>query len=118
VRVGVCASRAQVHAAVAQVAQHRLDHAAAMLGREPVQRAAEGMGEVALVEHAVLVQRLDDDDVGRRQAGDGLEQRVELARRLDGVLLAYDWFSRCGGAMASERASAASSSSISTGFAT
>jgi hypothetical protein len=31
----------------------------------------------------MLVQRLDDDDVGRREAGDGLEQRVELARRLD-----------------------------------
>jgi len=68
VRVGVGAA-AQVHAAIAQVAQHVLDHPAAVLGREAVERAAKGVGEVRLVEHPVLVQRLDQDDVRRREAG-------------------------------------------------
>src|SRR5688500_9209417 len=46
-------ARAQVHAAVAQVAQHLLHHAAAVLGRQAVERAREGMREVRLVDHAV-----------------------------------------------------------------
>jgi len=40
--------------------------------------ARERMREVALVEHAVLVQRLDQHDVRRGKAGERLEQRFEL----------------------------------------
>ena len=57
-----------------------LDHAAAVLRREPVERAREGVGEVRLVEHAVLVQRLDHHDVRGGEPGDRFQQRVEFAR--------------------------------------
>ena len=76
-RVGGAARR-QVHAAVAQIAQDLLDHSAAVLGRQRVERPGERVREVALVEDTVLVQRLDQHDVGRGEAGEGLEQGVEL----------------------------------------
>ena len=49
-----------------------------MLGREAVEGAGERVGEVRLVEDAVLVQRLDQDDVGGRQPRQRLEDGVEL----------------------------------------
>ena len=67
-RVGIAG--AQVHAAIAQVPEHVLDHAAAMLGGQAIERAAEGVREVRLVDHAMLVQRLDDHDVGGGKAGE------------------------------------------------
>src|SRR5260221_10786197 len=72
-RVGIAG--AQVHAAIAQVPEHVFDHAAAMLGGQAVERAAEGVREVRLVDHAMLVQRLDDHDVRRREAGERLNER-------------------------------------------
>ena len=43
-----------------------------------VERAREGVREVRFVDHALLVQRLDHDDVRRGEAGQRLEQRIEL----------------------------------------
>jgi hypothetical protein len=53
-RVGGLSTR-QVHAAVAHVAQHVLDHAAAVLGGERVERAAEGVREVRLVSISTML---------------------------------------------------------------
>src|SRR5712692_7238870 len=61
-----------VHAAVPQGAKSVLGHASPQVGRERVEGAPESMGEMRLVHQLALVQRFDDDDVGSRQAGDGL----------------------------------------------
>src|SRR4051812_25556210 len=90
-RIARHAAGRQVHAAVAQVAQGELDHAAAVLGGEAVERAPERVREVRLVQHAALVQRLDQHDVGRREAGQRIEERLEVAAHQE---------SACGGSSA------------------
>ena len=64
---------------------------------------AEGVREVALVDHAALVQGLHHHDVGRSEARHGLEQRFEFPHQA-----AWVW---------SVRQSVASSTSTLTGLA-
>src|SRR5260221_4987439 len=104
-RVGIAG--AQVHAAIAQVPEHVLDHAAAMLGGQAVERAAEGVREVRLVDHAMLVQRLDDHDVGGGKADERLDERRLVHPA-----------SRAASSRGSVRASVASSPPMLTGVAT
>jgi len=58
-----------------------------MLGSERIERPPERVREVDLVDHAVLVQRFNQDDVRSREPGQRVEQGVEL--RLLGAALSY-----------------------------